>query len=184
MKIAQEKSKHRHDKNAKQPEFKLHDRVLLKSCKVPPGQCPNFSHKFYGPFYITELGPNFTYKLVNYETHEPMKDLINAKRLKKYSEPIAKNERPKQNPVQNPGTDQEKSDRQPKKRGRKPKPKPRKSGIIVRMKLVDGVKHFRFRNSDSWFPITDCEGKDVEQFFIEQAQKKKNKSPEGEVGRV
>ena len=84
MKIAQEKSKQHHDKKAKMQNFKVGDWVLLKSMKVPKGHSPKLYPKHEGPFYITELGPNFTFKLTSCADHTEVKCLINASRLKRY----------------------------------------------------------------------------------------------------
>ena len=87
IKISQEKSKQRHDLKAKDPDLKVGDNVLLKNLKVPKGLSPKLYPKTKGPFYITELGPNFTYKLRSCADHSEVKCLINASRLKKYVNP-------------------------------------------------------------------------------------------------
>ena len=87
IRIAQEKSKQRHDVQAKDPGLKVGDYVLLKSIKVPKGYSPKLYPKSKGPFYITELGPNFTYKLRSCADHSEVKCLINASRLRKYVNP-------------------------------------------------------------------------------------------------
>ena len=90
IKISQEKSKQRHDLKAKDPGLKVGDQVLLKSLKIPQGYSPKLYPKHKGPFYITELGPNFTYKLRSCADHSEVKCLINASRLRKYvnQEPV------------------------------------------------------------------------------------------------
>ena len=40
-----------------------------------------------GPYLITELGPNHTYRLVNCKTNKPLKSLINAQHLRLYCDP-------------------------------------------------------------------------------------------------
>lgn len=87
IKISQEKSKQQYDKKAKDPDFKVGDYVLLKSTKVPKGYSPKLFPKSVGPYYITELGPNFTYKLRSCADHIEIKCLINATRLKRYIRP-------------------------------------------------------------------------------------------------
>ena len=69
------------------PDFKVGDWVLLKSMKVPKGHSPKLYPKHEGPFYITELGPNFTYKLMSCADHTEVKCLINASHLKRYVKP-------------------------------------------------------------------------------------------------
>ncbi|VDH92571.1 Hypothetical predicted protein [Mytilus galloprovincialis] len=63
IKLKQAKMKERYDKNTKIPEFRLRDKVLLKEHVVPVGRSPKLVDKFNGPYYITDCGPNFTYKL-------------------------------------------------------------------------------------------------------------------------
>ena len=58
-----------------------------KSVKVPKGYSPKFYPKRKGPFYITELGPHFTYRLRCCADHSEVKCLINATRLRKYVNP-------------------------------------------------------------------------------------------------
>lgn len=75
------------------PDFKVDDWVLLKSMKVPKGHSPKLYPKHEGPFYITELGPNFAYKLTSCADHTEVKCLINASRLKRYVKPnLVRNE--------------------------------------------------------------------------------------------
>lgn len=52
---SQEKSKDRFDKHAKIPDFKLFDKVLIKSNKTPVGLSPKLAEKFQGPYYISEI---------------------------------------------------------------------------------------------------------------------------------
>lgn len=63
---------------AKEPEFKVTVWVLLKNMK-----------SMIGSYLIQQLGPNFTYTLVDIKTQLPMKDLLNAARLKLYVKPKA-----------------------------------------------------------------------------------------------
>jgi hypothetical protein len=87
MKIAQEKSKKRHDIKAKEPTFIVGDWVLLKNMRTKKGISLKLMHKHIGPYYISGLGPNFTYRLIDCKTQIPLKDLINASRIKKYVKP-------------------------------------------------------------------------------------------------
>ncbi|CAC5403245.1 unnamed protein product [Mytilus coruscus] len=57
------KSKERYDRNSKIPQFKVRDLVLLRQHVVPVGRSQKLVDKYKGPYYITELGPNYTYKL-------------------------------------------------------------------------------------------------------------------------
>lgn len=63
IKKAQEKQKY--DKKTKQnsPSFRVGQSVLLHSTKVLIGLSPKLCNPWDGPFYITAIGPNNTYKL-------------------------------------------------------------------------------------------------------------------------
>ena len=63
VKDSEAKSKESFDKMSKEPTFDLHDRVLLRISKIETGLSPKLFAKFEGPFYITKLGPNYTYML-------------------------------------------------------------------------------------------------------------------------
>ena len=59
----------------------------MKFLKIPIGYSPKLYPKHKGPFYITELGPNFRYKLRSCADNSEVKCLINASRLRKYVNP-------------------------------------------------------------------------------------------------
>ena len=63
MEKAQEIAKQHHDVRAREPNYKLGDKVLLKCEKPAPGLSIKLHGKSYGPFEIVELGPHFTYRL-------------------------------------------------------------------------------------------------------------------------
>ncbi|MEW8546122.1 MAG: reverse transcriptase domain-containing protein [Candidatus Thiodiazotropha sp.] len=84
---ARAKSKEYQDRKSEEPQFSLHDRVMLRVSKVPSGLSPKLFEKYDGPFYITELGPNYTYKLRRCSDHKPIKSLINASRIIQYKDP-------------------------------------------------------------------------------------------------
>ena len=88
MQLAQAKSKQYHDQKAKEPDFALHDRVLLKESHVPTGLSPKLFQRFEGPYYIVELGPNNTYKLRRCSDHKLIKSFINATRITHYKDPF------------------------------------------------------------------------------------------------
>ena len=88
MQLAQEKSKQYHDQKAKEPDFALHDRVLLKESHVPTGLSPKLFQRFEGPYYIVELGPNYTYKLRRCSDHKLIKSFMNATRITHYKDPF------------------------------------------------------------------------------------------------
>ena len=87
MREAQAKSKEYHDRKAKVPDFAVHDRVLMRVSKVPTGLSPKLFEKYDGPYYISELGPNYTYRLRRCSDHKHLKALINASRLIPYKDP-------------------------------------------------------------------------------------------------
>ena len=89
--ISQEAAKERHDKGAKQPSFAIQDEVLLYNPTVKKGKSSKLTKKWHGPYYITEVCDNFTYKLRSCETHEPLKSRVHANRLKPFN-----SRRPKQ----------------------------------------------------------------------------------------
>ena len=81
----QTKSKEYVDKTTKEPSFRLNQMVLLRQFKTPVGKSPKLTDKYDGPYYISELGPNFTYKLRRCSDHKEMKSLVNASRLRNYT---------------------------------------------------------------------------------------------------
>ena len=59
--------------------------VLLRQFKTPVGKSPKLIDKYDGPYYISELGPNYTYKSRRCSDHKEMKSLVNASRLRHYT---------------------------------------------------------------------------------------------------
>ena len=87
IKKSQEKSKERFDKHAKTPTFNLFDKVLIKANKIPVGLSPKLAEKYQGPYFISELGPNHTYKIRRCSNRKELKSFMNATQLKKYFDP-------------------------------------------------------------------------------------------------
>jgi hypothetical protein len=87
MQQAQNQSKVRHDKKAVDPMYSVGDLVWLFCPKVPVGLSPKFHKKWTGPYYITQVGPNFTYRLRDCENNKMMKSLVHANRLKRFFDP-------------------------------------------------------------------------------------------------
>ena len=87
IKAAQAKYKYQFDKRSKEPKFQPADRVWLYCTKVVPGKAPKLHRKWTGPYYITLLGPNHTYRIRNCATNKEIKSLINGVRLKPYYDP-------------------------------------------------------------------------------------------------
>jgi hypothetical protein len=86
-KLAQEKYKNQYDKHSQPADFKPAERVWLYCTKVPPGMAPKLHRKWVGPYYITLLGPNNTYKLRRCSDNREVKVMVNATRLKHYFDP-------------------------------------------------------------------------------------------------
>ena len=87
IKDAQDKYKYQYDKRSKVPEYRPAQRVWLYCTKVPVGKAPKLHRKWVGPYYITMMGPNHTYRLRNVRTNLEVKSLVNAMRLKPYYDP-------------------------------------------------------------------------------------------------
>lgn len=106
---AQEKSKSYYDKKAKEPDFRVGNRVLLQCMKVQKGLSPKLHAKWIEPYYITNVSENNTYKLRRISDHKILKSRIHANRLKHYEDPrnyrnpIMENE-PQNQEVDNQGT--------------------------------------------------------------------------------
>ena len=97
IKDAQDKYKYQYDKRSKLPEYRPAQRVWLYCTKVPVGKAPKLHRKWVGPYYITMIGPNHTFRLRNVRTNLEVKTLINAIRLKPYYDP---EDRPTNPPVE------------------------------------------------------------------------------------
>lgn len=88
IKQAQIKQKQQYDKKSTDvPNFRVGQSVLLHSTKVPVGLSPKLHDPWDGPFYITAIGPNNTYKLRRCSNHKELKSFIHANRLKRYENP-------------------------------------------------------------------------------------------------
>ena len=102
MRSAQEKSKQYFDQKAKEPNFAVHDRVLLGVCQVPTGLSPKLFQHFEGPYYIVEVGPNFTYKLRRCSDQKLLKSPVNATRIVHYKDPYIMRDIPDNDPNPDP----------------------------------------------------------------------------------
>ena len=54
---------------------------------VPVSRSPKLIEKYKGPYYITELGTNYTYKLRFYGTSKEVKSITNGKEVIMYKDP-------------------------------------------------------------------------------------------------
>ena len=75
-----------HDRNAKQPNFKVGQYVLIKIEKIPKGECKKLYPKYSGPYYITKASPKHSYQLRNTATNKLLKCFVHASRLKHYKD--------------------------------------------------------------------------------------------------
>ena len=96
MEKAQEKYKKYYDVRVKEPKFEPGDKVWLFNPKVPVGLSNKFHRKWTGPYYITQKGPNYTFKLRSCADNKEMKSLIHANRMKIYYDPDSRPVQPPQ----------------------------------------------------------------------------------------
>ena len=109
----QEINKENYDKKTKEPEFRIGQRVLIRVYKTPVGLSRKLQDKSDGPYYISDIGPNHTYRLVHCQTHKPMKSLINAQHLRLYHDPRPyRSQEENQTPQPNRNVDQADGDTQ------------------------------------------------------------------------
>lgn len=59
---------------------------MIKSHKVPIGLSPKLVEKYQGQFYISEIGPNFTYKIRDCKERKEVKSFLNALQIKDYND--------------------------------------------------------------------------------------------------
>ena len=87
LKNAQTSSKDYYDKGAKLPSYKEGDRVLVYNPKRPKGIASKTFIKWQGPYYITKVGPHYTYILRDASTHKELTSPVHANRMKPYHDP-------------------------------------------------------------------------------------------------
>ena len=78
----QQHMKQYYDRNATPPKYKLGDMVWLHDPTTPVGFSRKLKPRWRGPYRISEIGPNATYRLRHYTTDLPTDTLINAQRIK------------------------------------------------------------------------------------------------------
>ena len=83
----QQESKVRCDLKAKPFDFRLREQVLLKVHKHTIGLTPKLEDMWKGPYYIKEKVSSDTYRISDSKTHKTLKAPVNAKDLKRYSDP-------------------------------------------------------------------------------------------------
>jgi hypothetical protein len=93
---ARAKSKEYYDKQARKPSFAPGDQVLVYNPHVPKGKASKLWKMWTGPYYITQIGPNHTYKLRLCADNSELKVLIHANRLKPY---FGREQRPQPQPT-------------------------------------------------------------------------------------
>ena len=123
-----QKQKERYDKNSSEPNFKVFDNVLVRNQRVPTGLSPKFTPPWEGPYYISEIGQNNTYKLIRTSDNKEMKAPVHANRLKHYHPPT---KRPQLNPSPNPPII---NDRPPQNLPQPPTQQPKQTTNIIAQK--------------------------------------------------
>ena len=78
----QQHMKQYYDRKATPPKYKLGDMVWLHDPTTPVGFSRKLKPRWRGPYRISEIGPNATYRLRHYTTDLPTDTLINAQRIK------------------------------------------------------------------------------------------------------
>ena len=78
----QQHMKQYYDRNSSPPKYKLGDIVWLHDPTTPVGFSRKLKPRWRGPYRISEIGPNATYRLRHYNTDLPTDTLINAQRIK------------------------------------------------------------------------------------------------------
>ena len=113
IKQAQGKYKKYHDRGAKEPTYKIGQRVWVYDPTKKPGLSPKLCQKWTGPFYICKVLRNYTYIVRRCSDNKQLKSPVNIQRLKTYTDP---NERPTNPPpafARNPSdSDTEAAERQ------------------------------------------------------------------------
>lgn len=84
MEEAQKRYKDRYDRSVKKPTFQIGDQVLVYNPHTPKGKVSKLMKKWTGPYYITQHGPNHTFKIRLCADNKAYKCLIHANRLKPY----------------------------------------------------------------------------------------------------
>ena len=79
---SQQQMKEYYDRNSAPPKYKLWDIVWLHDPTTPVGFSRKLKPRWRGPYRISEIGPNSTYRLRHYSTDLPTDTLINAQRIK------------------------------------------------------------------------------------------------------
>ena len=79
---SRQQMKEYYDRNSAPPKYKLGDLVWLHDPTTPVGFSRKLKPRWRGPYRISEIGPNSTYRLRHYNTDIPTDSLINAQRIK------------------------------------------------------------------------------------------------------
>ena len=87
VQAAQETYKTNYDKKAKEPSFKVGQRVWLRKGNLMPHFSRKLQRKYEGPFYIVFAYVTPNYLLRHCGTHKPLRSPIHANRLKPYFGP-------------------------------------------------------------------------------------------------
>ncbi len=83
---SQAASKLYYDRNTAFPNYHCGDKVMLFDFSNKKGVSPKIKRRWLGPYFIVQVGENFTYKLVNCQDMRPVKAMVHANRLKPFRE--------------------------------------------------------------------------------------------------
>ncbi|XP_048252488.1 uncharacterized protein LOC125380443 [Haliotis rufescens] len=84
MSVSQQIDKEHQELKSSEPSFMLGQQVLLHSPVIKQGLSPKLSQSWTGPYYITDIGPNHTFKIHRCSDDKEHKSLVHANRLKPY----------------------------------------------------------------------------------------------------
>ncbi|XP_063438465.1 uncharacterized protein LOC134719390 [Mytilus trossulus] len=188
----QEKNKQHYDKKAKEPDFRVGQKVLIRVYKVPPGLSRKLQDNSDGPYLITQLGPNHTYRLMNSNTRKVMKSLINAQHLRIYHDPRIF--RRQDDIIVTPqNSDEENDDHQPNADNADTVNNEVDKEIVdettyeveclLGKKTMNGVVHYKCKWKDgstpTWEPIDNIAENLIEDYHIKYTQQGKRRKRKG-----
>jgi hypothetical protein len=82
IEASQQKDKAHKDMVSSEPQFHIGQQVWLHNAATKKGLSPKLSQKWIGPYYITQIGPNHTFKIHRSSDNQEHKSMVHADRLK------------------------------------------------------------------------------------------------------
>lgn len=61
--------------------------MLIKANKIVVGLFPKLAEKYQGPYFMSELGRNHTYKIRRCSNRKELKSFMDASQIKRYFDP-------------------------------------------------------------------------------------------------